>query len=114
MYFIGPGSIAPYIPPFDYFSNGLPLVCTMYASSECYFWVNLNPLCKPSEVSYTLIPSMGYFEFLPVQRNENGVTNSISVPKALSEKEQNELVDLVDVKLGQEYELIITTYSGKY
>ncbi|KDP39002.1 hypothetical protein JCGZ_00759 [Jatropha curcas] len=107
------GTMSQYIPTLDYYSNGLPLVCTMYASSECYFGVNLKPICKPSEVSYTLIPTMAYFEFLPVQRN-NGVTNSISMPKSLNEKEQQELVDLVDVKLGQEYELVVTTYAGLY
>ncbi|KAJ4726186.1 Indole-3-acetic acid-amido synthetase GH3.6 [Melia azedarach] len=107
------GTMSQYIPTLDYYSNGLPLVCTMYASSECYFGVNLNPLCKPSEVSYTLIPTMAYFEFLPVHRN-NGVTNPISMPKSLNEKEQKELVDLVDVKLGQEYELVVTTYAGLY
>ncbi|PHU13127.1 Indole-3-acetic acid-amido synthetase GH3.6 [Capsicum chinense] len=107
------GTMSQYIPTLDYYSNGLPLVCTMYASSECYFGVNLNPLCKPSEVAYTLIPTMGYFEFLPVHRN-NGVTSSISMPKSLNEKEQQELVDLVDVKIGQEYELIVTTYAGLY
>ncbi|XP_075671985.1 indole-3-acetic acid-amido synthetase GH3.6 [Castanea sativa] len=107
------GTMSQYIPILDYYSNNLPLVCTMYASSECYFGVNLNPLCKPSEVSYTLIPTMCYFEFLPVHRN-NGVTNSPNVPKALTEKEQQELVDLVDVKLGHEYELVVTTYSGLY
>ncbi|GMH05682.1 hypothetical protein Nepgr_007522 [Nepenthes gracilis] len=107
------GTMSQYIPMLDYYSNGLPLVCTMYASSECYFGVNLNPLCKPSEVSYTLVPTMAYFEFLPVYRS-NAATNSISVPKSLSEKEQQELVDLVDVKLGQDYELVITTYAGLY
>ncbi|KAJ0246195.1 Indole-3-acetic acid-amido synthetase [Hirschfeldia incana] len=107
------GTMSQYIPTLDYYSNGLPLVCTMYASSECYFGVNLRPLCKPSEVSYTLIPTMAYFEFLPVQRN-NGITTSISLPKALTEKEQQELVDLVDVKLGEEYELVVTTYAGLY
>ncbi|RVW37293.1 hypothetical protein VitviT2T_029722 [Vitis vinifera] len=106
------GTMSQYIPTLDYYSNDLPLVCTMYASSECYFGVNLNPLCKPSEVSYTLIPTMAYFEFLPVHRN-NG-TNSISVPKSLNDKEQQDLVDLVDVKLGQEYELVVTTYAGLY
>ncbi|CAH8363479.1 unnamed protein product [Eruca vesicaria subsp. sativa] len=107
------GTMSQYIPTLDYYSNGLPLVCTMYASSECYFGVNLSPLCKPSEVSYTLIPTMAYFEFLPVHRN-SGVTSSINLPKALTEKEQQELVDLVDVKLGQEYELVVTTYAGLY
>ncbi|PSR96323.1 Indole-3-acetic acid-amido synthetase [Actinidia chinensis var. chinensis] len=107
------GTMSQYIPTLDYYSNGLPLVCTMYASSECYFGVNLNPLCKPSEVSYTLIPTMAYFEFLPIHRN-NGVTNSLVAPKSVDGKEERELVDLVDVKLGQEYELVVTTYAGLY
>ena len=102
------GTMSQYIPTLDYYSNGLPLVCTMYASSECYFGLNLYPLCKPSEVSYTLIPSMAYFEFLPVTR-ENGFTNV----SESAEKEHLELVDLVDVKPGQEYELVVTTYAGK-
>jgi len=38
----------------------------MYASSECYFGLNLNPMCKPGDVAYTLIPTMCYFEFLPL------------------------------------------------
>ncbi|XP_073121444.1 indole-3-acetic acid-amido synthetase GH3.6-like [Henckelia pumila] len=110
------GTMSQYIPTLDFYSNGLPLVCTMYASSECYFGVNLNPLCKPSDVSYTLIPTMAYFEFLPVHRNNcpaNGLT-SIAMQKSLDDKEQQELVDLVDVKLGQEYELVVTTYAGLY
>ncbi|KAL2247567.1 indole-3-acetic acid-amido synthetase GH3.6 [Sesamum indicum] len=107
------GTMSQYIPTLDYYSNGLPLVCTMYASSECYFGVNLNPLRKPSDVAYTLIPTMAYFEFLPVYRN-NSITHSIAIPRSLNEKEQQELVDLVDVKLGQEYELVVTTYAGLY
>ncbi|KAL9262187.1 Indole-3-acetic acid-amido synthetase GH3.6-like protein [Drosera capensis] len=107
------GTMSQYIPTLDYYTNGLPLVCTMYASSECYFGVNLSPLSKPGDVAYTLIPTMAYFEFLPVNRN-HGITDLISVPKSLTEKEQKELVDLIDVKLGNEYELVITTYAGLY
>ncbi|KAJ6361018.1 hypothetical protein OIU77_004948 [Salix suchowensis] len=98
-------TMSQYIPTLDYYSNGLPLVCTMYASSECYFGLNLNPLSKPSEVSYTLIPTMAYFEFLPVNR---------AAPTLLGQKTDQELVDLVDVKLGEEYELVVTTYAGLY
>lgn len=89
------GTMSQYIPTLDYYSNGLPLVCTMYASSECYFGINLNPLCKPSDVLYTLVPTMAYFEFLPVTRDE-----------------KQDLVDLVNVKMGQDYELVVTTYAG--
>ncbi|KAF3774816.1 Indole-3-acetic acid-amido synthetase GH3-6 [Nymphaea thermarum] len=107
------GTMSQYIPTLDFYGNGLPLVCTMYASSECYFGLNLSPLCDPKDVSYTLIPTMAYFEFLPVHRS-NGVTDSHAISKTLSEKEQKELVELVNVKLGHEYELVVTTYAGLY
>lgn len=106
------GTMAQYIPTLDFYSGGLPLVCTMYASSECYFGVNLKPLCKPSEVSYTLIPNMAYFEFIPVDRN-NGVYEPSHVG-ALRSREKKELVELVDVQIGHEYELVVTTYAGLY
>jgi hypothetical protein len=94
------GAMAQYIPTLEFYGGGLPLTCTMYASSECYFGINLNPMCKPSDVAYTLIPTMGYFEFLPVS-------------SAAAEPHHRDLVDLVDVKLGHEYELVVTTYSGE-
>ncbi|KAB1210089.1 Indole-3-acetic acid-amido synthetase GH3.6 [Morella rubra] len=105
------GTMSQYIPTLDFYSNGLPLVCTMYASSECYFGLNLNPLSEPSEVSYTLIPTMCYYEFLPVNR-KNGFTEKLV---SIKEKAKNQdLVDLVDVELGKEYELVVTTYAGLY
>ncbi|XP_044508054.1 probable indole-3-acetic acid-amido synthetase GH3.1 [Mangifera indica] len=98
------GAMAQYIPTLDYYSGGLPLACTMYASSECYFGLNLNPMCKPSEVSYTIMPNMAYFEFLPQESSSAGLTRD-PPPK---------LVDLADVEVGKEYELVITTYAGLY
>lgn len=96
------GAMAQYIPTLDYYSNGLPLACTMYASSECYFGLNLKPMCKPSEVSYTIMPNMAYFEFIP---------HDPSAPP-LSKHSPPRLVDLADVEFGKEYELVITTYAG--
>ncbi|XP_030538966.1 probable indole-3-acetic acid-amido synthetase GH3.1 [Rhodamnia argentea] len=96
------GAMAQYIPTLQYYSGGLPMACTMYASSECYFGLNLKPMCKPSEVSYTIMPNMAYFEFLP---------HDPAAPP-LSRDSPPQLVDLADVEVGKEYELIITTYSG--
>ncbi|KAI3885886.1 hypothetical protein MKW92_018356 [Papaver armeniacum] len=102
------GTMSQYIPTIDFLSNGLPIVCTRYSTSECYMGINLNPLCRPDEVSYTLIPTMAYYEFLPVRSNIN--YNALHE----AQQEQEELVDLVNVKLGQEYEIFITTYTGLY
>ncbi|CAL5187835.1 unnamed protein product [Lathyrus oleraceus] len=97
------GAMAQYIPTLDYYSGNLPKPCTMYASSECYFGLNLKPMSEPNEVSYTIMPNMGYFEFLP---------HDDSSPITLSRDSPPKLVDLADVELGKFYELIITTYSG--
>ncbi|KAL9263049.1 Indole-3-acetic acid-amido synthetase GH3.6-like protein [Drosera capensis] len=107
------GTMAQYIPTIDYYSNDLPIVCTMYASSECYFGINLNPMCNPSEVAYSLLPNMAYFEFLPVHSSDEFSSDG-SHGEHHHEETTEELVDLVDVKLGQEYELVVTTYSGLY
>ncbi|XP_031407685.1 putative indole-3-acetic acid-amido synthetase GH3.9 isoform X2 [Punica granatum] len=105
------GSMAQYIPALEYFSGGkLPLVCTMYASSECYFGVNLKPLCDPADVSFTLLPNMGYFEFIPLGDNGTLVLNTDEEDEVPSHR----LVDLVHVRLGCYYELVITTFAGLY
>ncbi|KAJ0973748.1 hypothetical protein J5N97_015713 [Dioscorea zingiberensis] len=97
------GAMAQYIPTLEYYSGGLPMACTMYASSECYFGLNLRPICPPSDVSYTIMPNMAYFEFLP--HNPDCSTESTH---------PSQLVDLANVEVGKEYELVITTYAGLY
>ncbi|XP_006646355.2 probable indole-3-acetic acid-amido synthetase GH3.2 [Oryza brachyantha] len=91
------GAMAQYIPTLKFYSGGLPMACTMYASSECYFGLNLRPMCDPSEVSYTIMPNMGYFELMPHD------PDAAAAPR---------LVDLADAEVGKEYELVITTYAG--
>ncbi|GMY26671.1 indole-3-acetic acid-amido synthetase GH3.17-like [Fagus crenata] len=117
------GSMAQYIPTLEFYSGGLPLVSTMYASSECYFGINFKPLSKPSDVSYTLLPNMAYFEFLPVEKNHEEMTeeiqcNNVSGQNCIQEEVKKEgimqTVDLVDVKLGHYYELLVTTFTGLY
>ncbi|KAG7657856.1 GH3 family [Arabidopsis suecica] len=96
------GAMTQYIPMLEYYSGGLPMASTIYASSESYFGINLNPMCKPSEVSYTIFPNMAYFEFLPHNHDGDGAVEATS------------LVELADVEVGKEYELVITTYAGLY
>ncbi|KAL3650257.1 hypothetical protein CASFOL_006660 [Castilleja foliolosa] len=95
------GTMAQYIPTLDYYSGGLPIASMIYASSECFFGINLDPLCKPSEVSYTFMPNKVYLEFLPHVNSSEELAES-------------QLVDLVDVEIGKEYETVVTTTAGLY
>ncbi|RZC93918.1 hypothetical protein C5167_016612 [Papaver somniferum] len=101
------GTMSHHISTIEFYTNGLPIVSTLYACSECFLGINLNPPSKPREVCYTLIPTMAYFEFLPMFEEEDHRNQE-------REQRRQELVSLVDVKLGQEYELVITNYAGLY
>ncbi|KAF9605723.1 hypothetical protein IFM89_018119 [Coptis chinensis] len=103
------GSMAQYIPALEFYSAGkLPLVCTMYASSECFFGVNLKPLCDPADVVYTILPNMAYFEFIPL--GDSGLMLMDEEEKVPRSK----LVDLAHVRVGCYYEVVVTTYAGLY
>ncbi|GFZ07003.1 auxin-responsive GH3 family protein [Actinidia rufa] len=115
------GSMAKYIPTLEFYIGGLHLVSTMYVSSECYLGINLKPLTNPCDVSYTLLPNMAYFEFLPLGEKHDTLPlnprvqcNGVSAPDTIKMDNQSELVSLVDVKLGHYYELVVTTFTGLY
>ncbi|GLT46399.1 hypothetical protein SLA2020_201520 [Shorea laevis] len=97
------GSMAQYIPTLNFYSGGLPLVSLVYGSSECFFGINLNPLCQPSDISYTILPNMAYFEFIPVDTSNGAVCTG-----------KENIVDLANVKVGQFYEIVSTTNTGIY
>ncbi|KAL0726396.1 hypothetical protein Bca4012_022489 [Brassica carinata] len=90
------GQMAQYVPALEFYTNDqLPLVSPAYSSTESPLAANMNPICKPEDISYTLIPNMSYFEFIPIDEGNDDA-----------------IVDLADVKLGSYYELVVTTYSG--
>ncbi|XP_010457851.1 PREDICTED: 4-substituted benzoates-glutamate ligase GH3.12-like isoform X2 [Camelina sativa] len=91
------GQMTQYISTLEFYSKELPIVSMNYLASEAVFGMNMNPLCKPQDVSYTFIPNMAYFEFLLVD-----------------EVNELKIVDLVDVKLGCYYETLVTSYAGLY
>ncbi|CAN7097779.1 unnamed protein product [Brassica rapa subsp. narinosa] len=90
------GSMAQYIPTLEHYCSDLPLISTIYASSESIFGINTSPLCKPEDISYTLMPNISYFEFIPMEGDDGDV------------------LDLADVKLGSSYKLLVTNLWGLY
>lgn len=80
----------------EFYSNKVHLFSPAYGSSETMFGVNVNPLCKPEDVSYTFMPNISYFEFILADKGNEG-----------------EIVDLVNVEIGSYYEPLITNYYGE-
>ncbi|CAH2036359.1 unnamed protein product [Thlaspi arvense] len=89
------GQMSQYIPMLEFYSNKLPLISPMYGASEALFGINVDPLCEPQDVAYTFLPNMSYFEFQEEGNND-------------------EIIDLVDVKLGCFYEPLVTNHHGLY
>nr|XP_027092553.1 indole-3-acetic acid-amido synthetase GH3.17-like [Coffea arabica]XP_027092554.1 indole-3-acetic acid-amido synthetase GH3.17-like [Coffea arabica]XP_027092555.1 indole-3-acetic acid-amido synthetase GH3.17-like [Coffea arabica]XP_027092556.1 indole-3-acetic acid-amido synthetase GH3.17-like [Coffea arabica] len=103
------GSMAQYIPALEFYTGRLPIVSPAYVSSEACFGINLKPLCSPYDVSYTLIPNMAYYEFIPIGNHQD--------PNCTNSKDahlKDHIVDLANVKIGQHYELLVTTCTGLY
>ncbi|KAJ8759413.1 hypothetical protein K2173_006933 [Erythroxylum novogranatense] len=103
------GSMAQYIPMLEFYCGGI------LWSPSCMALLN------PSDVSYTIVPNMAYFEFLPVSKDHRELqdiqgtdVSDQNCGDEEDEKRSMETVDLADVKLGYYYELVVTTFTGLY
>ncbi|KAL6575658.1 Jasmonoyl--L-amino acid synthetase jar6 [Orobanche hederae] len=103
IYGIMTGSMEPYLKKLRHYAGGLPLLSADYGSSEGWIGANVNPKLPPEFVTYAVLPNIGYFEFIPLR----GVENHEPVVEP-------EPVGLTEVKLNEEYEIIVTNYAGLY
>lgn len=79
-----------------------------YGSTESWIGVNVDPHLPPEDVSFAVVPTFSYFEFIPLDRRQNqqDICND-------GEFVEDKPVPLSQVKLGQEYEVVLTTFTGK-
>ncbi|OIW02325.1 hypothetical protein TanjilG_11219 [Lupinus angustifolius] len=91
------GTMLPYVERLRHYAGEVPVLTSDYGASEGWIAVNVHPTVPPELASYTMLPQIGYFEFLPLAQN------SIAKP-----------VGLTEVKVGEEYEIVMTTPAGLY
>ncbi|KAK8259739.1 hypothetical protein V6Z11_D13G075500 [Gossypium hirsutum] len=106
VYSIMTGSMQPYLKKLRHYAVSLPLVSADYGSTEGWIGVNLDPCLPPEDVTFAVIPTFSYFEFIPLYKKKQDLTSS-TVGYI-----EDEPVPLSQVKLGQEYELVLTTFTG--
>ncbi|MCO5591472.1 hypothetical protein L7F22_045455 [Adiantum nelumboides] len=110
IYSIMTGSMEPYLNRLQHYAGALPLVSADYGATESWVGVNANPKAEPQDVTFTVVPSFAFFEFLPLPSRSDFSNIQQEVD---SEKEPN-LVGLTEVEVGREYEVVLTTYGGLY
>ncbi|PIA49090.1 hypothetical protein AQUCO_01300146v1 [Aquilegia coerulea] len=112
VYGIMTGSMEPYLKKLRHYAGTLPLMCADYGSSEGWIAANVNPRLPPELATFAVLPDIGYFEFIPL----GGNTEDQELDKNASTLSyaESEPVGLTEVKLGEEYEIIVTSFAGLY
>ncbi|KAH7287847.1 hypothetical protein KP509_32G077300 [Ceratopteris richardii] len=108
IYSIMTGSMQSYVERLTHYAGSLPLVCGDYGSTETWIGVNINPTAPPEKVSFTVIPSFAYYEFIPYKDDGRNLRNNSQ------SSVEEETVSLTEVKVDQYYELVVTTFGGLY
>ncbi|KAL0928024.1 hypothetical protein M5K25_002257 [Dendrobium thyrsiflorum] len=107
LYSIMTGSMLPYLRKLRHYAGGLPLVCADYGSTESWIGVNLEPSDPPERTLFTVIPTFAYFEFIPLSKAKDRRCEE-------EDFEEGEALPLSKVKVGQQYEIVLTTFTGLY
>ncbi|KDP28515.1 hypothetical protein JCGZ_14286 [Jatropha curcas] len=102
IYGIMTGSMEPYLKKLRHYAGEVPLLCADYGASEGWIAANVNPKLPPELATFAVLPNIGYFEFIPVGDMDEHL---YSEPKP---------VGLTEVKIGKEYEIIVTNFGGLY
>lgn len=115
VYTIMTGSMQPYLNKLRHYCGDLPLVSADYGSTESWIGVNVEPSSPPEKVTFAIIPTFSYFEFIPLHRSKSqSYNNSHKDANLLANDDfiEDEPVPLSQVKIGQEYEIVLTTFTG--
>ena len=95
---IGSGGFVVYTNKLRRYTGGIPMTFCNYGASEALMGV----VTEVESMDYTLIPQGGYYEFLPTDA-EGGEAEL-----------RTQTLKLNELRVGQDYEIIITNFSGFY
>ncbi|KAM5555580.1 hypothetical protein ABKV19_023485 [Rosa sericea] len=97
IYGVMTGSMELYLNKLRHYAADLPLLSADYGASEGWIAANVNPKVPTEMTTYVVLPNIGYFEFIPLR---DGI--------------DFKPVGLTEVKIGEEYEVVVTNFAGLY
>ncbi|XP_073116506.1 jasmonoyl--L-amino acid synthetase JAR4-like [Elaeis guineensis] len=112
VYGIMTGSMEPYLKKLRHYAGNLPLISAEYGSSEGWIGTSVDPRLPPESTTFAVLPDIGYFEFIPLR--ENPRVQELERSASTIHYAESEPVSLTEVRVGEEYEIIITNFAGLY
>jgi len=100
------GSMEHYVRKLRHYAGGLPLVAMDYGASEGMVGANVEPEMPPESATFTVLPNIAYFEFIPLKTSDGGEACPVA---SYAEAEP---VGLTEVTVGEHYEVVMTTFAG--
>ncbi|KAG6416910.1 hypothetical protein SASPL_124351 [Salvia splendens] len=110
VYSIMTGSMQPYLSKLSHYAGNLALISADYGSTESWIGVNMEPCSPPDKVTFAVIPTFSYFEFIPLRRQSHDTDDCHNTDDFV----EDDPVPLSQVKMGKEYEIVLTTFTGLY
>ncbi|KAI7726176.1 hypothetical protein M8C21_009626, partial [Ambrosia artemisiifolia] len=117
VYSIMTGSMQPYLEKLKHYAGDhLPLVSAEYGATESWIGVNMDPSSVPENVRFTVVPTFSYFEFIPLHRHHlEGCDMDVEAHVGgCDDYLEGDPVPLSEVKIGQQYEIVLTTFTGNF
>ncbi|XP_074570706.1 jasmonoyl--L-amino acid synthetase GH3.5-like [Curcuma longa] len=111
VYGIMTGSMEPYLKTLRHYAGNLPLMSADYGSSEGWIGANVNPSLPPELATFVVLPNIGYFEFIPLEKPQ---MQELEISPSSIHYVEAEPIGLTDVEVGKEYEVVISNFAGLY
>ncbi|KAK8588055.1 hypothetical protein V6N13_087005 [Hibiscus sabdariffa] len=112
IYGIMTGSMEPFVKKLRHYAGDVPLITADYGATEGWIGVNVNPTLPPESATYAVPPNIAYFEFVSLNENAEEHVQDEANGSFLSVEPKP--IGLTEVKVGEEYEVIVTSFTGLY
>ncbi|CAL9049598.1 unnamed protein product, partial [Musa banksii] len=112
VYGIMTGSMEPYLNKLRHYAGSLPLMSADYGSSEGWIGANVNPSLPPELATFAVLPNIGYYEFIPLEKPEGTGTETEKGTAATIHYVEAQPVGLTQVEVGKQYEVVVTNFTG--
>ncbi|GJR15694.1 indole-3-acetic acid-amido synthetase GH3.10 [Tanacetum coccineum] len=85
-----------------------------YGSTESWIGVNMDPSFNAQDVTFVVVPTFSYFEFIPLHLQHHKACDHMVSNAVVGDVDylEDDPVPLSKVEIGKQYELVLTTFTG--